>query len=55
MEGGFKSFALGEHFVVRPDWELNQPVPAGLENRTPIFLLPGQAFGTGTTKPRGWP
>ena len=44
----FRSFALGENFVIRPDWELNQPAPAGLEGRKPIFLLPGQAFGTGT-------
>lgn len=35
---------LGNSFFLRPLWDEKTPIP---ENRTPIFMEPGQAFGTG--------
>jgi hypothetical protein len=40
----WSSFAMGERFFVIPSW-LDSKCPEG---RLPIFIDPGQAFGTGT-------
>lgn len=40
----WSSFPMGSRFYVIPSW-LDSPCPAG---RLPLFIDPGQAFGTGT-------
>ena len=41
---GFTSFPVGDRFEVVPSWE----EPSGAEDRIPIRIDPGLAFGTGT-------
>lgn len=43
----FRTMPVGERLLIRPDWELDVPAPEEWRERLPIFLRPGQGFGTG--------
>lgn len=41
----YKPMPVGERLYIVPEWEREQPVPAG---RVPLYLNPGLTFGTGS-------
>ena len=41
----YKPLPVGERLYVVPEWERNEPVPAG---KVPFYLNPGLTFGTGS-------
>ena len=40
----YKPMAVGERLYIVPEWEREEPVPAG---KVPLYLNPGLTFGTG--------
>ena len=40
----YKPVAVGERLYIVPEWEREEPVPAG---KVPLYLNPGLTFGTG--------
>ncbi len=43
----FTTLPIGRRLLIRPDWEIGQPAPAGTEGRLTVWLRPGLGFGTG--------
>ncbi|WP_297212791.1 50S ribosomal protein L11 methyltransferase [uncultured Flavonifractor sp.] len=41
----YKPMAVGERLYIVPEWEREEPVPAG---KVPLYLNPGLTFGTGS-------
>jgi ribosomal protein L11 methyltransferase len=44
----FQPVEIGNRFIVVPSWEKQKFPESGTAGRTPIYLEPGMAFGTGT-------
>lgn len=43
----FESLPVGKQLVIRPDWEVSEPLADKLKGRLELYLRPGFGFGTG--------